>query len=55
MKKISSVLRDPVCGKKMNKNKAHARITFNNQNYYLCCALCQSSFEKEPNKYISLK
>ena len=51
MKNVDSVLRDPVCGKKMNKNKAHIRITYKNKEYYLCCALCQSSFEKEPEKY----
>jgi YHS domain-containing protein len=52
MKKIKSVLRDPVCGQKINKNKAHFRTTYRNRVYYLCCPLCQASFEKDPNRYI---
>lgn len=43
--------RDPVCGKKMNPNKAHARVTYRGETYLLCCALCQSTFESEPQKY----
>lgn len=43
--------RDPVCGKKMNRNKAYITIKYNGVNYYLCCPLCQSEFEKNPEKY----
>ncbi|VAX27811.1 hypothetical protein MNBD_IGNAVI01-220 [hydrothermal vent metagenome] len=44
--------RDPVCGRKMNPNKSHAKIKYGGEIYYLCCPLCQSEFEKEPDKYI---
>jgi YHS domain-containing protein len=46
------MLRDPVCGKKMNPNKAYAQIAYKSEMYYLCCPLCQSEFEKEPDAYI---
>ena len=52
MKKIRRVLKDPVCGIKINKNKAYARISYLKKEYYICCPLCQSSFEKEPSKYM---
>lgn len=43
--------RDPVCGKRMNRNKAHITIRFENQDYLLCCPLCQTEFERHPEKY----
>ncbi len=45
------MLRDPVCGKKVNPNKAHIQIEYKSETYYLCCPLCQSEFEKNPEKY----
>ncbi len=44
--------RDPVCGKKVNANKAYVQIVYEGTTYYLCCPLCQSQFEKDPKKYI---
>lgn len=44
--------RDPVCGKKINANKAYVLIEYKGDMYYLCCPLCQSEFEKTPEKYI---
>ncbi len=46
-----TIYRDPVCGKKVNKNKAHIIITWQGAEYVLCCPLCQSEFEKNPGKY----
>ncbi|KAA3616818.1 MAG: YHS domain-containing protein [Calditrichaeota bacterium] len=43
---------DPVCGKKINHNKAHIVITYKKTDYYLCCPKCQSEFEKTPEKFI---
>jgi YHS domain-containing protein len=45
--------RDPVCKRKMNRNKAYVMIEYKGEKYYLCCPLCQSEFEKYPEKYIS--
>lgn len=46
------MLRDPVCGKRINPNKAYVQIVFDGMIYYLCCPLCQGEFEKDPKKYI---
>ena len=43
--------RDPVCGKRVNVNEAYVQITYKGEMFYLCCPLCQSEFEKEPEKY----
>jgi len=42
---------DPVCGKRVNRNKAHICIEYQGQEYLLCCPVCQAAFEKEPEKY----
>ncbi|MFQ6065942.1 MAG: YHS domain-containing protein [bacterium] len=43
---------DPVCGRKINRNKAYARVKYQDEIYYLCCPKCQSEFEKDPKKYL---
>ena len=42
----------PTCNVRVNPNKAYAKIAYQHQLYYLCCPLCQSEFEKEPEKYL---
>ncbi len=44
--------RDPVCGKRINRNKAHITPEYEGREYLLCCALCQAEFEKDPHKYL---
>ena len=46
--------RDPVCGKKINPNKAYITIKYEGENYCLCCPLCQREFERDPRKYVKL-
>ncbi len=53
--KHQQFLKDPVCGKRINRNKAHIAIAFKGHDYLLCCPLCQSEFEKDPEKYIGLR
>ncbi|MBU2447069.1 MAG: YHS domain-containing protein [Bacteroidetes bacterium] len=55
MKIKNSFPRDPVCNRKMNKNKAYAKVKHNDRIYYLCCPLCQAQFEKDPERYITKK
>lgn len=43
---------DPVCGKRINANKAHIKIVYEGKIYYLCCPVCQREFEQNPEKYI---
>ncbi len=47
------MIKDPVCGKRINRNKAHITIEYEKEKYYLCCPLCQSEFEKDPRKYLA--
>jgi YHS domain-containing protein len=42
---------DPVCGKRINRNKAHIAIEHRGVTYYLCCPQCQSVFEADPDRY----
>lgn len=44
--------KDPVCGKHMNRNKAHITIGYKGGQYLLCCPLCQAEFERDPEKYV---
>lgn len=44
-------IHDPVCGKPINRNKAHIAIEYRDKVYYLCCPECQSVFERDPEEY----
>ena len=43
--------KDPVCGKKINRQKAKILIKYKGYGYFLCCPLCQKEFEQNPGKY----
>lgn len=43
---------DPVCGKRVNRNKAHIEIEYRGYQFYLCCPRCQAEFELDPAKYV---
>ncbi|MDA1117270.1 MAG: YHS domain-containing protein [Proteobacteria bacterium] len=42
---------DPVCGKRINRGKAHIVIEHEGVAYALCCPLCQAEFERAPGKF----
>lgn len=42
---------DPVCGKRINRGKAHIVIEHEGVAYSLCCPLCQAEFERAPTAY----
>ena len=42
---------DPVCGKRINRNKAHIEVEYEGNHYLLCCPKCQAEFERDPRKY----
>jgi YHS domain-containing protein len=48
----NSINQDPVCGKRINRNKAHITVDYKDKEYLLCCPLCQAEFEKDPEKYL---
>jgi YHS domain-containing protein len=43
--------KDPVCGKRINRGKAHAIAEYEGVAYFLCCPLCQTQFEQTPKTY----
>ena len=45
------MLHDPVCGRRINRNQAYARVTHERVNYYLCCPICQAEFAAAPERY----
>ena len=46
-----AMLRDPVCGKRIHRNHAHAHIEYERVTYYLCCPRCQAEFEAGPGQF----
>ncbi len=47
-----SMPRDPVCRRRMNRNKAYAVVRHRGVDYLLCCPRCQGEFEANPEKYL---
>ena len=45
------MFKDPVCGKRIRRGKAHIVIEYEGVNYYLCCPQCQAQFERSPRMY----
>lgn len=45
------MLIDPVCGKRIKRQRAHIAIEFRGVTYYLCCPLCQAEFERAPERF----
>ncbi|MEX2148802.1 MAG: YHS domain-containing protein [Steroidobacteraceae bacterium] len=45
------MITDPVCGKRINRGKAHIVVEYQGVDYSLCCPLCQKEFERAPKAY----
>lgn len=45
------MLRDLVCGRRVNRHRAQMAIEYEGVTYYLCCPLCQTRFERDRGKY----
>lgn len=43
--------KDPVCGRRMNRNDAYVVLRYNKVEYLLCCPRCQSEFEADPERF----
>ncbi len=46
---------DPVCGMKVDEQKAAAQSTYEGKAYYFCCAGCKGKFDQNPQQYASQK
>ena len=44
---------DPVCGMKVDDQKAAAQSTRKGKTYYFCSQSCKSKFEQNPKQYAS--
>lgn len=49
------MLIDPVCGKRIKRNRAHVAIDYNGVTYYLCCPRCQADFERAPELFARVR
>ncbi len=45
--------KDPVCGMEVDEETATNKSEYEGTTYYFCCPGCKSSFDKEPEKYLS--
>ena len=45
------MLKDPICGKRMSRGRAHIIIEYEGVAYSLCCPKCQAEFEQMPEHY----
>ena len=45
------MLKDPVCGQRIRRDRAYAHKTYERVTYYLCCPRCQAEFEAAPEQY----
>ena len=45
------MFKDPVCGKRLQRGKAHIIIEYERVDYFLCCPQCQAQFERSPKTY----
>jgi len=46
---------DPVCGMKVDDQKASAQSTYEGKTYYFCCPGCKGKFDANPRQYTSTK
>jgi len=46
---------DPVCGMKVEDQKATAQSTHEGKTYYFCCSGCKGKFDANPQQYASQK
>jgi len=44
--------KDPVCGMKVDMNKAEFRAAYQGRTYYFCAPSCKMEFETEPKKFL---
>ena len=46
------MVRDAVCGMKVNKEKPGATGLYNNTTYYFCSSGCKAHFDKDPEAFL---
>lgn len=51
-RKISKMIKDPVCGMVVDPAKAVATVEYKEKIYYFCTSNCQIAFEQRPEKFV---
>jgi len=46
------MVKDPVCGMRVDPEKAPAKSEYKGKTYYFCAPGCKAAFEKDPEKYL---
>jgi len=49
------LIKDPVCGRRLQRGRAHIVIEYAGVNYFLCCPRCQTEFEHNLKLYARLE
>lgn len=50
-KEVSKMVKDPVCGMKVDEKKAPAKSDYMGKTYYFCAVACKKAFDQNPAKY----
>ena len=48
---VAAMVTDPVCGMKIEAEKAFKTVEYQGHKYYLCSEDCATMFEEDPGKY----
>jgi xanthine dehydrogenase accessory factor len=48
---VTQEAKDPICGMSVNVSTAKYKSDFHGDSFYFCCAGCQQTFDKQPDKY----
>ena len=49
---VALIAKDPVCGMKVNKEKATLTSVYEGNTYYFCRSGCKEYFDKDPDKLL---
>jgi YHS domain-containing protein len=47
------MMTDPVCGMKLEPEKAYSKLQYEGYVFYFCSQRCEEEFKKNPKKYIA--
>jgi YHS domain-containing protein len=47
-----TVSKDPVCGMRVDENKAAGKSEYQGKTYYFCATACKAKFDANPANYV---
>jgi len=51
---MTQEVKDPICGMMVDPHRAKYKSEYDGRTFYFCCARCKQTFDKEPEKALSL-